>query len=510
MSYTTPLLKDTLSQSIYVELADATGHIVNTKRYPIEGGMFHGDMFIDRHLTPGLYQLKAYTAWMLNFDKRLIFTKTIDVLAEKEAVRMASVYQVSPDTMSYIWLRTDKTSYSPREKITVNIDVFDSLDFATTSDLSVSVTDLTQAVPHKNEKTIFTNYLYDDNINDTTLNVKYDIEYGIDFDGTFWLGKRHVPGSITVFQDSVKEIFAIITDNVGHFRQTLAFNDTVTFFVNAVSADNKKGMVVMDTLRPQSPRLELDPLLLDVYASNTSIVRGLNLSGVTVLDEVAIEGKKLNTSRPATKVHAGADQTVTGDWINDHNFTDIFQALMSKVPGLRYDPNVPSITLRVSQFSRFAGSDVSPLILVDGVPVIDIQQALSIPIRSVDFIDVLKFGSASAYGQRGAAGVIAIYTKKGSPTGFEKAKLQSVKWVGFSTASEFTPPDYSKAMADDYYDYRATIYWSPSVKTTRDATTTLSFYAADAGTKYRVVAEGVTAGGVPVRAEKIVEIVNGR
>lgn len=511
MSYAVPMLKDTLSQSIYVELADAAGKIVSSKRYYVEEGKFNGDILLDRNLKPGPYQLKAYTAWMLNFDTRLIFTKTITILDEREAVRIATGYNVSKDSLANIVLATDKQSYLPREKVIVTLDVLDTLGFSTSSNLSISVTDVDQAVPHQNEKTILTNYLYDYiESGDSTL-VKYDIEYGIAFDGRFWLGKKPAQASITVFQENSKEAFAIITEEDGMFQRSLMFYDTVSFYINALSANNKKGRVVMDTLRPRSPHLELEPLSLDIFSASTVQRSALNLTGTTLLQEVSIKSTRIERPKPAV-IHGHGDYTVTGDWINDHNFTDPLLAMASKVPGLIYNAATGALHLNTG-FTSYNGAQ-PPLLLVDGVEV-PLDAVRDVPVRSIDFIDVLKFGSTASYGSRGANGVVAIYTKKWTPgdandLSFDKRKLQEVKWSGFSTATTFTAPDYSKPSDSDYFDNRATIFWSPSVITTGKEPATVSFYAADAATKYRVVVEGVTAAGVPVRAEKVIEVVNGR
>src|SRR6185312_14876977 len=117
MSYTMPMLKDTLSQTAYVELSDSWGNVVATRRYHLEDGKFRGDIPFDKKWTPGLYQLKVYTSWMMNFDKRLIFTKTIDLLGDKEAVRIVANYEAPVDTLSNISVQPDKKSYSAREKI---------------------------------------------------------------------------------------------------------------------------------------------------------------------------------------------------------------------------------------------------------------------------------------------------------------------------------------------------------------------------------------------------------
>jgi TonB-dependent SusC/RagA subfamily outer membrane receptor len=140
--------------------------------------------------------------------------------------------------------------------------------------------------------------------------------------------------------------------------------------------------------------------------------------------------------------------------------------------------------------------------LVDGVTMNE-QQIRAIPVRSIDRIEVLKYGATAVYGSRGGNGVIAIYTKTGTstappPNPLDKKKLEILRWAGYTSTSKFIASDYSP-----------TIYWSPIIITDGNEPTKISFSAAGEPTKYRIVVEGVTVTGIPLRAEKVVEIVKG-
>ncbi|MEJ0032850.1 MAG: hypothetical protein WDO15_21890 [Bacteroidota bacterium] len=290
----------------------------------MEDGMFHGDIVFKDDLKAGHYQLKAYTAWMLNFDQDIVFTKTVDLLDDRQAVKVLNNYTPSVDTLSNIWMRTDKTSYSAREKITVTIDIIDSMDFRAASDLSISVTDIAQAVPVKEEETILSRYFYNETEGiDTSQHVKYNIEYGIDFSGQFMIKNKPQQASVTVFQENTKETMAIITDEQGKFWRSLSFNDSLKFYLSALSANNKKGIVVMNQSLVRSPKIDLEPLKLDLYSSdNVQHVRP-TLDGAKVLKEVTVKATKIEKPQPAV-IHGKGDYTVTGKWITDHNYNDVF------------------------------------------------------------------------------------------------------------------------------------------------------------------------------------------
>ena len=78
---------------------------------------------------------------------------------------------------------------------------------------------------------------------------------------------------------------------------------------------------------------------------------------------------------------------------------------------------------------------------------------------------------------------------------------------GFQQPESFYAPEYDKAKAKDKTaDQRVTIYWNPVFATDANGEATLSFYAADAPARYKVVVEGITPSGVIGRGEAWVEV----
>jgi hypothetical protein len=525
MSYLRPLLRDSLSKAVYVDVIDSAGYVKTSKMYPVKDGTFQGDVFFDKSLKPGPYQLKAYTRWMMNFDQGLIFTKTINILDDKQAVRMISSYNPVNDTTGAVKIRTDKEVYGPRDKIDVSIDVLDSLEFSTLSDISVSVTDVEQAVPHLKEENIVKSYLFTPAekaiAKDSIMNVRFNIEYGVDFKGAFKVGRKPMQGILTVYQRDVNEAFGIITDEMGHFGELMSFMDSAKFYIDARGVNKKKGKVVMDYVgRPPAPPIDFDTVKLDIYTSekNQSHIR-IDTSTTKILQQVIVKASKIEKALPAAMVHPKGDYFVTGDWIEENNIMDAWTALQRKIPGVR---ELDNGKIRVIASANYGPGDSKeagdPLILVDGVPYPDVTvKALNdIPIRSIERIDVLKYGSTASFGSRGSNGVIAIYTKRGKPTdektakNFSVEKLQQVVLTGFSSTTSFEPVDYSADGENGYFDYRSTLLWKPDLKTDGKKPASVSFYAADATTKYRIVVEGVTKDGAPVHGEKVISIVSGK
>jgi hypothetical protein len=69
-----------LSNLVYVDLIDPDDSVISTLNIKVEGGLGHGDFFIADSLGEGIYRLRAYTNYMLNFDRSLLFTKPVKIL----------------------------------------------------------------------------------------------------------------------------------------------------------------------------------------------------------------------------------------------------------------------------------------------------------------------------------------------------------------------------------------------------------------------------------------------
>lgn len=72
-------LPDTLESTLITELFDAKGEIVLKRIVRIDRGYGKADFLLPDSILEGNYVLKAYTPWMLNFDKSFIYSKNIFV-----------------------------------------------------------------------------------------------------------------------------------------------------------------------------------------------------------------------------------------------------------------------------------------------------------------------------------------------------------------------------------------------------------------------------------------------
>lgn len=76
----------TLSKVLYVELVAPEGYVVQTKKYKLdEKGSCYGEFELNPLLLSGYYEIRAYTRYMLNWDKSAIFSRVFAVFDKVNA-----------------------------------------------------------------------------------------------------------------------------------------------------------------------------------------------------------------------------------------------------------------------------------------------------------------------------------------------------------------------------------------------------------------------------------------
>ena len=140
--------------------------------------------------------------------------------------------------------------------------------------------------------------------------------------------------------------------------------------------------------------------------------------------------------------------------------------------------------------------DNDPLILLDGVPVFDIDRLLAIDplkVRKLDMIHRKYFLGGTNYD-----GIMNWTTYKGDLGGYIlDPHATVVDYEGLQLQREFYAPSYETAERAETHlpDFRNVLYWSPVLPTDSLGRHELSFYSSDLPGKYVVVVEGLAADG---------------
>lgn len=173
----------------------------------------------------------------------------------------------------------------------------------------------------------------------------------------------------------------------------------------------------------------------------------MNPSAVA-LDEVVVTGYGSIRKSDIT----GSVASVSAESISKVAATSVTDALMGKMPGVQITTADGALDAEVNIRVRGGGSitqDNSPLYIVDGFPVDNIN---NIPPTDIATVDVLKEASMTAiYGARGANGVVVITTK--SPKA-GKTSIQFNSYLQTRTLAKKLPlmDNYEFVMAE--YEYQ--------------------------------------------------------
>lgn len=77
---------DVISRVLYVELLTPKGRVIETKKLKIEKGQCHGQFSLARLIHPGFYEIRAYTALMLNWQDAPLFSRVFPIFTAPREV----------------------------------------------------------------------------------------------------------------------------------------------------------------------------------------------------------------------------------------------------------------------------------------------------------------------------------------------------------------------------------------------------------------------------------------
>jgi hypothetical protein len=499
------------SQPLYVQLYDGAGQTLLDEVVFTGNGRGTGGLLLPDSLSGGLYRLRAFTRQMLN-TPTLMFQKTLSV----NNLRESSQYRLLPtltksgvltDTLT-MTITTDKPSYQRREKITVSLRSL-AMGQPIRATCTIAVTDAAQVEPPQSNLKQFWQQPPSGELKKGETNP----ETGLRYMGSVRSadGAKAMPkATITLFDPSRPANPRIIqADNAGRFVL-----DSVDFDENATlpyQITDRKGRAQANAellMEPLLPYQTLAPMQIDpacVIAALPSQKptqetlpdgeKAASLLDTKQLDEVKVKADAPVNEQPGViRVHNDESFGTNFDE-NGPQFPNVIEMMSGRLPGVSVTPTASGQGYNVLIRGIATTNDFDPLFILDGVPV-DFKSDRSLSFvnpQNVRRIEVLSGSNAAIYGSRGGNGVIAIYTGHKRA---EAATQKKIELKGYQAVPAFVSPDYSEPLAIDRPDQRQTLYWNPSVSTATDGTATVSFFAADRPTTYRIVVEGMNSTGL--------------
>ena len=182
---------------------------------------------------------------------------------------------------------------------------------------------------------------------------------------------------------------------------------------------------------------------------------------------------------------------------NYTRFTTMEEVLREYVTNMVVRKSNGTFSLKLFDFSSSQVFDRSPLILLDGVPVFDINKFMGLDplkIKKLELVNARYFSGNSYFD-----GIMSFSSYSGNLPGFELDSLALVMdYEGLQVQREFYSPAYDneQQVSSHVPDFRNLLYWSPSVTTGLSGKTTVSFYSSDLPGKFIAVIQGTSSTGV--------------
>jgi hypothetical protein len=432
----------------------------------------------EEDLPAGVIQLVLFDEKMNPLSERLIFSKN-DATAEIE-------------------FHTDKEIYEKRDKVVVSLTSPSlwgragvGLSVAVTDDKDIavdeSVTILSSLLLSSELKGYIENpahYLHNDAAMDLLMmthgwrrynvpevvkgrtespKLPFQTYQNLSGKVTALTGNRPIPGGEILMTTKGGGFGVTTTDANGFFTiPELDFPDSTTFYLQALDRngrDNVKLTVDRELFptsvhAPQTPWSEITKTDADIKeeSGNDTFMEKAEQRAKfdediwsLQLGEVAITAPNLVKKiepRSLYWANASSDQTITRETIEGYKFPFVVDYLRMIAGVRKVDNGVPGeIFIYLSGMNPSMdekGDTPSALIVIDGM-VDDYGYTLSsLSVEDIESIDVFRFAGATAFGVRGANGVVSITTRKGESHS-DPEKLNHVVYtpLGYQKPVEF-------------------------------------------------------------------------
>lgn len=540
------------SKVVYLELLDSSNNPVKQIKIPVNGTSGSSVFRISDTISSGNYLVRAYTRWMLNYSEDLFFYKTITIINPFKGIDYLPIPPESSsggsNLLSFegkiqgkatgineninhvnINIDTDKKEYRTRDKVKLNISVTGRAGDPAESDISVTVVRASLLNRGKLNTVIEPETFYGTNINqaDSTFNINgiRTVSYLNDR-----AARNRVRLSMGLLPAYMPEIEGQLVSGIIKSKRndepvkntdlSLSFvGKTARCLFEKTNNSGEFNFVVKDlyglselVLQPLLP--EITDYYVEVSQPFCSTFNG-NRPGVFLLDSSKAESinkaiismqinniyeqtrqeqQLLQTTAVRNNFFGKPDKSVKlSDYIE---LTSVREIVKEILPDLMVIKRNKKFSFKIINSYPFLPFENQALILVDGVPVYDIDNLLNVPAKEMERVDIINtryFFSDNIFD-----GIVSFVTKKGDLS-FLESDNPAYRQIfdGYQQKHSFYSPDYSSdpSKVSRIPDFRNTLYWDPDLKSAPGKNVNVEFYTSDEAGIYTVVVEGRSGNG---------------
>lgn len=486
------------STVLYVELVDRSGLAVAKTKRPIATDGASGQLTVPSNLTPGIYCLRSYTQWMRNFGS-LSFTylpvRIVNPYSKKASangpVQQEHGMQAEPPGVRTIEITIPGQTYGRGETMDVEFSITGSAsDHAGHVCVTVvpeGTIDTTLFRYKARTDTVHTPYFQFNHlpeVNGTTIS-------GIAVERVHDRPAADIGIHFSVFgQDP--DYFVARTDQEGRFQVITPKRFGVQEML--VVPESRPGILVevqIDNDFTSDP-LPFDPGSMNLNREELILASRLSLN--MQLERAYL--KEADTGTSAFPQQAGLPpfygipgfSVKIDEFVNLPNLEEIIENLIPKTYLVRREGGKSFwIKGENPMLSLFP-----PLVLVDHVPVFDMDVILAISPARIDHIDVIR--DVYVLGDLKFGGIISIASKSGDLAGIQLPEdSYFFDYPGYQPS--LPPRIEGNGSPGKIPDTRNTLYWKEGFELKKEKSFTANFRASSTPGKYLILVRGILSDG---------------
>jgi hypothetical protein len=501
-----------ISKVAYLELIGANNQVLFKHKLFLTNGIAEGDFFIPSSFKTGTYKLLAYTKWMQNKLESKSFESEITIInpfqsdsENKISSKNSVIYESLEVSNSGLTINLDKKKFTTRELINLKFSIQD--EFLKKGKYSISIRKI-QDLPAitKINPTDFKSSDSDKKI------VLEESNYFLpELRGEIISGKistknnlnsvSNISVSLSIPGKSFATKF-VKTNSDGKFYFSL---DKAYFDPNIVIqvVDKSKDDLVLsldDSFSINKTNLNFE----NDYTLSSDLKSIIEEHSIASQIENTYYTKKADTLAKITYPALFYEPFVNEYILDNYNrFPTIKETIIEVVKEVNYNKNDGKYSLRLNDYNPYTDVDESPLVLIDGLVVQDINELFEY--KASDIYKICTINSGYTYGNKLFSGLISFITKKQdfesklSGDFIVKRKIE----LPLLKKNYFKPNYTDKSTLNRIPDYRYQLLWLPELDINA---TNISFYTSDKIGTFEIVIEGFSDEGIPVYLKEYFDV----
>jgi hypothetical protein len=466
-----------------------------------------GYLTIPEHLLTGNYYLVAYTKWMRNFSPSNFHYQLIKVInpytSQLESSNVSNEVGQTP-TVEYknrkeiITCSTDKTLYRQREKVNLGINIPGSSQ-SLTDTYSVTVVrtgsadtmDTFRILPEKIQYHRPPGTLY---LPETM---------GLSLSGRIYSGDSTGPVRSDKVNLSIlgqEPEFRVIRSGPGgsfHFVLDSMSGRNDMYIASNHDERNLELRIDNDFANPAVKYPEIPFVLTESEKELASeIILNMQINGHFQLPDTVVPepGDEQQDSLITSFYGLPSSSVMIDDYID---LPTLKEVLIELAPGVfpRERDNEPYLSFSGNKLSFTLINSYPPLLLIDQVPVFDLDKLLLMSPKRIQRVEVLN--EIYIIGNETYGGILNIITRKGDLGGIDLPENSFFfDFTSFLPQSKLDFPRYEDQEFDpENPDYRNCLYWAPEIAIDPGKKAELDFFTADISGDYMVLIRGIMDDG---------------